>query len=148
MSRCDRKQDGLLYSLTDAHWVKTKTTAFLLFFVRQVYLEPEDYVSAATMKIRHTSLLNAMIILGFIWAWRLLLISCSVTISRGVGTDTTTYSAVLCLLSSHYLLQRARVRLYENESGMASTWVHREFNLMSTLSSDKDFRVRWVQMNR
>ena len=31
-----------------------------------------------------------------------------------------------------------RVRLYSSESDIASRWVHRESNLMFTLSSDKD----------
>ena len=51
---------------------------------------------------------------------------------------------VVTVIAHNYFVGGGRVRLYwcdnESESDIASTWVHRESNLMFTLSSGKDQR--------
>ena len=51
------------------------------------------------------------------------------------------YQKVKCVESFNSLV---RVRLYWYESDIASRWVHRESNLMFTLSSDKDQRKKFA----
>ena len=66
-----------------------------------------------------------------------------------IDTDTPKQSLVLSVKKGplHYSLQRSngnrnrvRVHLYssETESDIAFRWIHRESNIMFTLSSDKD----------